>query len=140
MKNSILTAFIAFLVLPSFITVSAQGTAGVVPIKTSVNDSADTSAPNRPLTEIYRVGVGDVLDIRLLNSPNNKSTLFTVVGSGVIDVPVVGGTVSVAGLTPEEIQTIVSTELRRRAIEENAQVSVAVRQYLSHSITIAGLV
>ena len=140
MKNSILTAFIAFLVLPSFITVSAQGTAGVVPIKTSVNDSADTSAANRPLTEIYRVGVGDVLDIRLLNSPNNRSTLFTVVGSGVIDVPVAGGTVSVAGLTPEQIQNIVSTELRRRAIEENAQVSVAVRQYLSHSITITGLV
>ena len=73
MKNSILTAFVAFLVLPSFITVSAQETAGVVPIKTSVNESADTSAANRPLTEIYRVGVGDVLDIRLLNSPNNTS-------------------------------------------------------------------
>ena len=52
------------------------------------------SAQERSLTEIYRVGVGDVLDIRLLNSANHKSTLFTVVGGGVIDLPVAGGTIS----------------------------------------------
>jgi protein involved in polysaccharide export with SLBB domain len=140
MKNPILTALFAFLVFPSFITVSAQETAGVVPIKTSVTDTPGSSGPNRPLTEIYRVGVGDVLDIRLLNSANNKSTLFTVVGNGVIDLPVAGGTVSVSGLTTEEIQNLVAAELKRRAVEEKAQVSVVVRQYLSHSITVTGLV
>ena len=140
MKNPILTALFAFLVFPSFITVSAQETAGVVPIKTSVTDTPGSSSPNRPLTEIYRVGVGDVLDIRLLNSANNKSTLFTVVGNGVIDLPVAGGTVSVSGLTTEEIQNLVAAELKRRAVEEKAQVSVVVRQYLSHSITVTGLV
>jgi polysaccharide biosynthesis/export protein len=91
-------------------------------------------------TDIYRVGVGDVLDVRLLNSSNNKSTLFTVVASGVIDIPIAGGTISVGGLTLEEIQNRIAVELKRRAVEENAQVSVGVRQFLSHSVAVTGLV
>jgi polysaccharide biosynthesis/export protein len=91
-------------------------------------------------TEIYRVGVGDVLDIRFLHSANSKSTLFTVIGGGVIDLPIAGGAVSVAGLTPDEIQTRIAAELKRRAVEEHPKVSVGVRQYLSHSVMVTGLV
>ena len=134
MKRPVSIALFAFL-LATFVTAAAQETA-VVPVKASVNDSS----PARPLTEIYRVGVGDVLDIRLLNSANSRSTLFTVMEGGVIDLPIAGGTVSVAGLTPEEIQNVISAELKRRAVEEKAQVSVGVRQYLSHSVTVTGLV
>ena len=112
----------------------------MLPVKASVSDSTSTETPARPLTEIYRVGVGDVLDIRLLNSANNKSTLFTVFGEGVIDMPIAGGVISVAGLTTEEIQTRIAKELKRRAVEENAKVSVGVRQYLSHSVAVTGLV
>ena len=136
MKKLILLPLFASLAFASFISASAQQTA-VVPIKAAASDS---SALERPLTEIYRVGVGDVLDIRLLNTPNSKSTLFTVVAGGVIDLPVAGGTISVAGLTPEEIQNIISAELKRRAVDENARVSVGVRQYLSHSVMVTGLV
>ena len=69
--------------------------------------------------------MGDVLDVRLLNwRVSNKSTLFTVVESGVIDLPVAGGTIAVAGLTPDEIQNVVAAELKRRAVAEKAQVSV----------------
>lgn len=140
MKNLILLPLLASLVCVSFISASAQETAGVLPIKASVNDSA-ASTPELSPTQIYRVGVGDVLDIRLLNSANSKSsTLFTVVAGGLIDLPIAGGTVSVAGLTPEEIQNIISTELKRRAIIDNAQVSVGVRQYISHSVMVTGLV
>jgi polysaccharide biosynthesis/export protein len=90
-------------------------------------------------TEIYRVGVGDVLDVRLLNSANNSSTLFTVIANGLIDLPIAGGAIKVAGLTPEEIQTRIAAELKRRAVEENAKVSVGVRQYASHPVTVTGL-
>jgi protein involved in polysaccharide export with SLBB domain len=119
MRTPFSIALFASLVLFSFVCASAQ-----------------EPAP----TDIYRVGVGDVLDIRLLNSINTKSSLFTVAGGGVIDLPVAGGTISVAGLTIEEIQTRIETELKRRAIEDNAKVSVGVRQYLSHSVTVTGLV
>lgn len=139
MKTLTTTAIFASLLLISTVSATAQETAGVVPIKASV--TASTTAAARPLTEIYRVGVGDILDIRLLNSANNnRSTLFTVVDSGVIDMPVAGGTISVAGLTPEEIQNVIAAELKRRAVEETSQVAVSVRQYLSHPVTVTGLV
>lgn len=115
--NNPLSIIIFALVLVSFVTASAQQ------------------------TEIYRVDIGDVLDIRLLNSAaNNSSTLFTVVANGVIDLPIAGGAIKVAGLTPEEIQTRIAEELKRRAVSENAKVSVGVRQYASHSVTVTGLV
>jgi len=135
MKKLILLPLLASLVCASFISVSAQETAGIV--KASVSSA---STPEPSLTEIYRVGVGDVLDIRLLNSASKSSTLFTVVAGGLIDLPIAGGTISVAGLTPEEIQNIISAELKRRAVDDKAQVSVGVRQYLSHSVTVTGLV
>lgn len=141
MKNLILLLLLASLFFVSFIAASAQETAGVLPIKTSVSEPSGTSTPEPPLTEIYRVGVGDVLDIRLLNSATSKSsTLFTVVAGGVIDLPIAGGSISVAGLTPDEIQNIISAELKRRAVDANAQVSVGVRQYVSHSVMVTGLV
>jgi protein involved in polysaccharide export with SLBB domain len=99
--------------------------------------SVSASAQN---TEIYRVGVGDVLDIRLRNSPHNSSTLFTVVPGGVVDLPIAGGSIQVAGLTADEIQSRIAAELKRRALEDNAKVFVGVRQYASHAVTVTGLV
>jgi protein involved in polysaccharide export with SLBB domain len=96
---------------------------------------------NANLMDIYRVGIGDILDVRLLNSPGSTgSTLFTVMGGGVIDFPLAGGAIKVSGFTTDEIQTRLTNELRRRAVVNNAQVSVSVRQYVSHSILITGLV
>ncbi len=118
MKTPILIALFTCLVLGAFASASAQ----------------------EPSTAIYRVGIGDVLDVRLLNSANNHSTLFTVFGSGVIDLPVAGGAIHVAGLTTDEIQARIAEELKRRAVEDKAKVAVGVRQYLSHSVTVTGLV
>jgi len=139
MKKPITLSLFASFVLASFVSVNAQETASALPVKASVNDSSAASAPERQLTEIYRVGVGDVLDIRV-NSTNNRSTLFTVIDDGVVDLPLAGGVISVVGRTPDEIQNIITAELKRRAVDENAKVSVGVRQYLSHSITVTGLV
>lgn len=140
MKKSLTTIVFASLLLVCFVSVSAQETAGAVSIKAAVSDPG-AAKPAEPLpTEIYRIGVGDVLDIRLLNSATNGSTLFTVVASGVIEMPLAGGAIKVAGLTAEEIQMRIAAELKRRAVEENAKVSVGVRQYASHSVTVTGLV
>ena len=81
-----------------------------------------------------------MLDIRLLNSSTPRSTLYTVIDGGFIDLPVAGGPIAVAGLTPDEIQTRIATELKRRAVEDGARVSVGVRQYASHAVVVTGLV
>ncbi|HUE82256.1 MAG TPA: tetratricopeptide repeat protein [Pyrinomonadaceae bacterium] len=109
--------------------------------ESSTGTNAGNPAPaNVALTDIYRVGVGDVLDIRLMNSAANRSTLYTVMNGGVIDMPIAGGAVGVAGLTTDEIQKRIGAELARRAVQEGAQVSVGVREYASHRVIVTGLV
>lgn len=98
--------------------------------------ATDDSAP----TDIYKVGVGDVLDIRLLNSTTNRSTLYSVIEGGLIDFPIAGGPIPVAGLTAKDIQARITAELKRLGLGERTQVSVGVRQYGSHTVIITGLV
>lgn len=141
MKKVTPITLFAFLLFASFGSAAAQETAGAMPVRPALNDSTTSAKSPEPLlTEIYRVGIGDVLDIRLINSPTNRSTLFTVMPSGVIDFPIAGGAIVVAGLTTDEIQARVAAELKRRAVAEKSQVSVGVRQYVSHAVMVNGLV
>ena len=117
-------------------TKTANSAITIKPIKAGATSTGEDTA----LSSIYRVGVGDVLDIRLLNTSTPRSTLYTVIDGGLIDLTVAGGPIAVAGLTTDEIQSRIASELRRRAVEENARVSVGVRHYASHSVTITGLV
>lgn len=94
------------------------------------------AAAKLPPTEIYRVGAGDVLYIGLQNAPAKTSTYYTVLSDGMIDYPLAGGMVSVAGLTVEEIEELLSGKI---SLYENPQVAVRVREYASHAITVLGL-
>ena len=141
MKKVILITVFACVVFVSVVSAAAQETAGARTVRPALNDSTTAAKSAEPLlTEIYRVGVGDVLDVRLINLPTNRSTLFTVMPGGAIDLPIAGGAITVAGLTTEEIQARIAAELKRRAVEEKAQVSVGVRQYVSHAVMVNGLV
>ena len=85
----------------------------------------------------YRVGVGDVLDIRLANLPTRESTLFTVMRNGVLDYPLLNSPVTVAGLTTDEIARLLNNEIK---VINALGVSVNVRDYASHAVVISGLV
>jgi protein involved in polysaccharide export with SLBB domain/tetratricopeptide (TPR) repeat protein len=102
--------------------------------------AAAASASEMPPTSVYRVGVGDVLDIRLLNAPTSRSSLFTVMSGGLIEYPLVGGSFTVAGLTIDEIGARLTAELKRRGLSVDSQVVVGVRDYTSHSVIVSGLV
>ncbi len=110
--------------------------------KTSTDSHTTSALPTaeEALTSVYRVGVGDTLDIRLINSATPRSTLYTVMDGGIIDFPIGGGPITVAGLTTDEIQARIAAELKRRAVEVNAHVSVGVRHYSSHAVIVTGLV
>src|SRR6476661_6538626 len=123
---------------------SATTTATIAAPRIVNSGAASSSKPevatDIALTEIYKVGVGDVLDIRLLNSPSNRSTLYSVVDGGMIDFPLAGGPIQVIGLTTKEIEARLTSDLKRLAVEERTQVTVGVRQYSSHTVVITGLV
>ena len=111
------------------------------PAKAAVrpNTTARTSSPARtlPATTLYRVGIGDVLDIRLSNMSTRESTLFTVLNPGVLEYPLLGGPVSVDGMTTEEIAALLSTEIK---VIDHPIATVTVRDYASHAVTINGMV
>lgn len=88
-------------------------------------------------TAIYQVGIGDVLDIRLANLPTRESTLFTVMKNGVLEYPLLNGSLVVAGLTTDEIARLLCNEIK---VIKTARVSVSVRDYASHAVVISGLV
>ena len=88
-------------------------------------------------TEIYKVGIGDVLFISLQNAPGKASTYFTVLNDGTIDYPLAGEMVAVQGLTTEDIEDLLKEKIK---LYENPQVSVKVREHGSHTITVLGLV
>ncbi len=115
-----------------------QGMAAPPPFSVSTASSVE----QRPvdLTSLYRVGIGDILDIRLRDAPSHESTLFTVSASGLLEHPILPHPLRVVGLTTEEISERVSTDLKNRAVNDNPEVMVGVREYVSHTIIVSGLV
>ena len=101
--------------------------------------SAKNSSGAAPvaLNQIYRVGVGDVLDVRVIDMPSGKSTLFTVLEGGMLDYPLSSAPVAVAALTPEEIAVQLQAQIK---VLDNPKVSVKVRDYSSHSVIVTGSV
>ncbi len=108
--------------------------------ETSSATSVDLPAADGPPTSIYRVGVGDILDVRVANSPSGRSTLYTVLDGGVLDFPLAGGPVKIAGMTTEQVGAKLAGELRRRNVQDGSQVLVSVREFASHTILVSGLV
>jgi polysaccharide biosynthesis/export protein len=92
------------------------------------------------LTKVYRVGPGDVLDVRLNAAAPPSSTLFTVTPSGFLEHPLLAEPLRVNGFTVEEISSKIENELRRRALVDNPKAVVGVRDYASHTILVSGLV
>jgi len=92
------------------------------------------------LAVVYKVGAGDVLDIRIAGSLNQESTLFTISSTGMLEYPILGQPLKVLGLTPDEISENIGAEMKRRAIGHESDPQVGVRDYNSHTILVSGLV
>lgn len=89
----------------------------------------------RPTTNLYRIGVGDVVFINLKNSPQG-SGYYTVRENGEIDYPLAGPIVLIGNKTTEEAAAMLRSAIRLFA---NPQVEVKVQYYLSRSFTVEGL-
>lgn len=88
-------------------------------------------------TQIYRIGVRDVLDIQLAENPSRDSTLFTVLADGTIEYPLAGDPIVVDGLTTPEVAALLRQRIK---ILDKPSVVVAVRDFASHTVNINGLV
>lgn len=106
----------------------------------AANAAAAAAPAAPPPTSLYRVGAGDIIDIRLVGGVGREATLFTVLSNGTVDYPLAGEPVHAANLTPEEIGARLSAALKRRGIFDRAQFQVTVREYASHTVLVSGLV
>ncbi|MBC7930650.1 MAG: polysaccharide biosynthesis/export family protein [Rubrivivax sp.] len=129
----------------------ASGETKPVDAGKTTSPAATPSSPNNPanqpvapaplpLTSFYRIGIGDVLDVRLLNAPDpGRSTLYTVLAGGALDYPLLREPVTAAGMTAEELSAQLIAELRHRGVFDRPQVRVSVREYASHAVLVSGL-
>ena len=86
----------------------------------------------------YRIGPGDVLDIRILNRPNLSRDSVRVEGDGTIRMPLIDGRIQAACLTETEL----SKEITDRYLKfyRNPQVDVFIKDYRSTQVAIIGSV
>ena len=103
-------------------------------------DAAARPTADEGLTKIYRVGPGDVLDVRLTDGVPAQSTLFTVSAAGFLEHAELSTPIRSAGLTVDDIAARIEEDLKQRSSIKNPRVSVAVEEYISHTILVSGLV
>jgi protein involved in polysaccharide export with SLBB domain len=107
----------------------------VVAPRKLTNSATPVAAP--ALTQIYRVGVGDVLDVKIVDMPTRDSTLFTVLAGGVLEYPLIEEPVKVEGLRVEEIAARLASRIK---VLDHPRLVVNVRDHASHNVVVTGLV
>lgn len=92
-------------------------------------------------TAVYRVGPGDVLDIRLLKrGASPKTTAYEVTPTGLLSYPSLAEPLKVAGLTAEQIAARLGAQLKLRSGGAEPEIAVGVRDYASHAVIVSGMV
>jgi protein involved in polysaccharide export with SLBB domain len=92
-------------------------------------------------TAVYRVGPGDVLDIRLLHrGARPTTTSYEVTPTGLLSYPSLAEPLKVAGLTAEQIAARLGAQLKLRAGGAEPEIAVGVRDYASHAVIVSGMV
>ncbi|HEX5707708.1 MAG TPA: tetratricopeptide repeat protein [Pyrinomonadaceae bacterium] len=99
----------------------------------------EAARPDADPASVYRVGPGDVLEVRATRPQGARPTAHKVTPTGLLDYTRLGAPLKVEGLTTDEIAARLGAELRRRG-EAGAEVSVGVREYESHAVIVSGLV
>ncbi len=98
--------------------------------------ATDAETRSKPPSEIYKVGIGDVLFVNLKNS-SQGSHYCTVQPDGTIDFPLAGENLIVADQTADDIEKMLASSI---TLFPDPQIEVKVREYASHKITVSGMV
>ena len=106
----------------------ASATGGGIAARASVSSADDR----------YRIGVGDVLEVRVFNRPQLSREAVRVEGNGVIRMPLIETEIQAACRTESEL----AQEIARLYLEyqKNPQVDVFVKEYNSQPVAVMGAV
>jgi polysaccharide export outer membrane protein len=95
-------------------------------------------APLYPQDDRYRIGPGDVIDIRIYNRPQLSRDAVRVEGNGMIRMPLIENEIQAACLTEGELAKEIST--RYAKYYKNLQVDIFIKEYHSKQVAIIGAV
>src|SRR5438445_6437343 len=89
-------------------------------------------------SERYRIGAGDVLDIRIYNRPQLSRDAVRVEGNGMIRMPLIDGEIQAACKTEGELAKEISTRYAR--YYRNLPVDVFIKEYHAREVALIGAV
>ena len=92
----------------------------------------------QPADDRYRIGPGDVLDIRVYNRPQLSREAVRVEGSGMIRMPLIETEIQASCMTEGELAKEIST--RYAKYYKNLQVDVFIKEYHSQQVAVIGAV
>jgi len=95
-------------------------------------------APVQAQDDRYRIGAGDVLDIRIYNRPQLSREAVRVEGNGMIRMPLIENEIQATCLTEGELAKEISTRYAR--YYKNLQVDVFIKEYHSKQVAVIGAV
>ena len=99
------------------------------------NHQVSTALPG---DEVYRIGPGDVLNIRIYSKPQLAREAVRVEGNGMIRMPLIETDIQAACRTESELARDIST--RYAKFYKNLQVDVFIKEYHSKQVAIIGAV
>ena len=115
-------------------SVAGQTAAG----QTIATNNNSTVAAATETDDRYRIGPGDVLDIRIFNRANLSRDAVRVEGNGMIRMPLIDGEIQAACKTEGELAKEIAG--RYTKFYRNPQVDVFIKEYRSKQVSIIGAV
>src|ERR1043166_268790 len=93
-------------------------------------------SPQQPADDRYRIGAGDVIEIRVYNRPQLSREAVRVEGNGMIRMPLVEGEIQAACKTEGELAKDISTRYAR--YYRNLPVDVFIKEYHAREVALIG--
>ncbi|MEP6740894.1 MAG: polysaccharide biosynthesis/export family protein [bacterium] len=121
------------------ISASNPNASGATVTNTSTQSpAASVAVASSQPDERYRIGPGDILDIRIFNRPNLSRDAVRVEGNGMIRMPLIETEIQAACKTEGEL----AAEIARGYIKyyKNPQVDVFIKEYHSKQVAVIGAV
>jgi polysaccharide export outer membrane protein len=123
----------------------SQTGAGKTLTPATTNSTVNTAAPNSAAAvaetrdvDRYRIGPGDVLDIRILNRPNISRDAVRVEGNGMIRMPLIDEEIQAACKTEGELAKEIGDKYTK--FYRKPQVDVFIKEYHSRQVAVIGAV
>jgi polysaccharide export outer membrane protein len=115
---------------------SAADKTVVADTSSAANKTQATLSPED--SDRYRIGPGDVLDIRILNRPNLSRETVRVEGNGVIRMPLIDDEIQAACKTEGELAREIAEKYTK--FYRKPQVDVFIKEYHSRQVAVIGAV